>query len=162
MSEFPSRSEFCGSVGDTVVPTIPTSIVCRYTGQTLTWGMTLEDYEPIKAIGPKPIYYGPNPPAFGQTRWTFPELSRWNWYTITKAMTSIQNALDNNWHKARRTHYIRFYSQMDLISKTGCYYCEYVYPLDEDGYTIDYCQCVNCDGCESKFCPGCSQEDYEE
>lgn len=41
------------------------SIVDRYTGQTLTWGMTLDEYEPIKAIGPCPKYIGPRPPYIG-------------------------------------------------------------------------------------------------
>jgi hypothetical protein len=49
------------------------SILDTKTGQLLTWGMRLEDYASIKAIGECPIYHGPKPPAYGQTSWGWPE-----------------------------------------------------------------------------------------
>ncbi len=144
--------------------------------------MTLEDYAPVKTIGPCPMYYGPKPPAVGYTSWGWPEqyvlfyqskgiesvsgyipkeefnaeqaeLRRWD--AITKAMREIQSALDRNWLAARDPHRIRFYSQMDQLSAMGCYYCEHIYHTYEGGYKLHHCMCHDCETCGSKYCEGC-------
>jgi hypothetical protein len=170
-------------------PEIPEPIIhcvidAGVTGQLLNWGMTLEEYEPIQEIGERPIYYGPKPPAYGQTSWGFPEQHilfyesegiesvdykkrgitfeefkaeqkiLQRWYNITKEMREIQYKLDDVWYKKREPHRRHFLRIMDGLSTWGCYECEVLYRL-ENG-RMKYHGCCDCDLCEGCGSKFCS------
>jgi hypothetical protein len=147
------------------------------TGQLLTWGMRLEDYEPIKGIGERPVIYGPWPRPYGSMSWSFGQ-DAWYWpdegmhsldnlnkeelnakqreiqrvYRQYEAMREAQNHLDEIWYSKREPYKRQFYSLMDRLSTWGCYQCE----------ALDYrkmCVCEECEGCGSKHCSGCYPED---
>ena len=155
------------------------SILDPRTGLTLTWGMHLEDYEPIKVIGERPVIYGPWPRpyatrswCFGQDAWYFPDegidsLEHLNKeelqakqrevhrvYRQYEAMREAQMRLDETWYRKYNPYKRHFYRLMDSISTWGCYQCE----------AIDYrkmCVCHDCEGCGSKYCDGCDPDGYD-
>jgi hypothetical protein len=135
------------------------------TGQLLFWGMRLEDYEPIKAVGPRPVYYGPVPRPYGTQMWSGTK-DAWYWldegihsldklnkedlnakqreiervYQQYQAMRDIQLRLDNIWYSKREPHRQRFYELMDRLS-IQCYYCEHAHHAHEGGTKREYCEC---------------------
>jgi hypothetical protein len=137
------------------------------TGQLLFSGMRLEDYEPIKAVGPRPVYYGPKPRPYGTMMWSHGKEA---WYYLDEgihsldhldtkalndkqreirrvyeqyqAMRNMQHRLDDMWYAAREPHKDRFYQIMDSLARE-CYYCEHAHHAHEGGSKREYCECEN-------------------
>jgi hypothetical protein len=146
------------------------------TGLTLTWGGRLEEYPPIKAIGPRPVYHGPHPPGIGHELCGLhyylekgiesilitndaEQATLRRWLKVRNEMHKIQLHMDEVWLREREPHKVRFYTLMDRLSTWGCYLCEYANHVHEGGFQRHYCVCDECDGCGSKYCGGCYSEE---
>jgi hypothetical protein len=178
---FPALQSFLSCVSK-FLSKMPSTIVDTYTGQTLTWGMSLEDYAPIKALGERQVFHGPEPPPHGQTSQGWPEQHLFfytekgidsldrkmskeefqaeqaelrKWHTAKKYTYDNQLTMDIAWDRKREPHRRRFLYLMDILSSWGCYECQELH-RQEHGVMKKRCTCAVCDGCESKYCGGCS------